>query len=443
MAAQARVQDRVQDILILSNGPGEVSTWVRPVVRSLRQIWASHPAAPPLRISVVLSPCSHAMGTEKRMVETFPEVDRVQGPEDFWRFLLWGKTAAGWDWSDRGLVLFLGGDQFFPVVVGRRLGYRILTYGEREVRWLPWIDGAAIAHRSVAPSEDQPNKIRWVGDLMVDAAQTPLSDAVTAESLGDRLPDSAPEGDPEAVEWVGLLPGSKAAKLMQGVPLLLATAAVLERSRPNVRCIIPVAPTLSLTELACYGDRAHNPILENLGNLAARLVIPEGDAKLPYLETETGGRVYLWQRSPAYDLLQHCAVCLTTVGANTAELGALAVPMVVILPTQQLDAMRAWDGIPGLLAQLPGVGPLIARLINQQAIKRLGLLSWPNIWAQEAIVPELVGKLTPEDLAAALVPWLVDRDKNQAVRDRLRAVCGQAGASEKIARWSYELLGEK
>ncbi|MEM1426792.1 MAG: lipid-A-disaccharide synthase, partial [Cyanobacteria bacterium P01_H01_bin.130] len=60
-----------------------------------------------------------------------------------------------------------------------------------------------------------------------------------------------------------------------------------------------------------------------------------------------------------------------------------------------------------------------------------------------AIVPELVGKLTPEDLAAALVPWLVDRDKNQALRDRLRAVCGRAGASEKIARWSYELLSEK
>jgi lipid-A-disaccharide synthase len=39
------------------------------------------------------------------------------------------------------------------------------------------------------------------------------------------------------------------------------------------------------------------------------------------------------------------SLCLTTVGANTAELGSLAVPMIVLLPTQQLDAMRAWDGL--------------------------------------------------------------------------------------------------
>ena len=65
----------VQDILILSNGPGEVSTWVRPVVRSLKQLPEVANGQPKkLRISVVLSPCAHAMGTEKRVVESFPEV---------------------------------------------------------------------------------------------------------------------------------------------------------------------------------------------------------------------------------------------------------------------------------------------------------------------------------------------------------------------------------
>ena len=38
------------DVVILSNGPGEVATWVKPVVRSLRQ------KAPNYRISVILSP---------------------------------------------------------------------------------------------------------------------------------------------------------------------------------------------------------------------------------------------------------------------------------------------------------------------------------------------------------------------------------------------------
>ncbi|MEM6503736.1 MAG: lipid-A-disaccharide synthase [Cyanobacteria bacterium P01_C01_bin.89] len=448
----------VQDILILSNGPGEVSTWVRPVVRSLKQLPEVANSQPKkLRISVVLSPCAHAMGTEKRVVESFPEVDRVQGPEHFWRFLLWGKTAENWDWSDRGVVLFLGGDQFFSVVIGKRLGYRILTYAEREVRWLSWIDGAAIARptTTAAPNPKTNSKVRPIGDLMVDAAQTPLPNALTetqllrltsshqnnlklSEAKSKAQSPTQSETQPK-VQWVGLLPGSKAAKLMQGVPLMLATAEVLARSHPHVRCIIPVAPTLSLSELARYGDRHHNPILTNLGNVTARLMTPS-DQTLPYLETDSGTKVYLWKRSPAYDLLQQCTVCLTTVGANTAELAAIAVPMVVILPTQQLDAMRAWDGVPGLLAQLPGVGALIARMINQQALKRLGLLSWPNIWAQKAIVPELVGPLTPNDIAHALQPWLENPGKNRNLRNLLKETCGTSGASKYLAKWAQDLL---
>ena len=47
------------DIVILSNGPGELVTWVRPVVQQLRQ-----QANIDMRISVLLSPCPHATGKE-------------------------------------------------------------------------------------------------------------------------------------------------------------------------------------------------------------------------------------------------------------------------------------------------------------------------------------------------------------------------------------------
>lgn len=60
------------------------------------------------------------------------------------------------------------------------------------------------------------------------------------------------------------------------------------------------------------------------------------------MKTDNGLNVELWQENPAYELLSQCSICLTTVGANTAELGALGVPMIVLLPTQQLDAMRSW-----------------------------------------------------------------------------------------------------
>ena len=98
--------DTALDIVILSNGPGEVATWVKPVVRAL----GSHAEAARLRISVLLSPCPHASGNEHETALSYPEVDRVQAADDFFRFLLTGKTADGWDWHPQGVVVFLGGD---------------------------------------------------------------------------------------------------------------------------------------------------------------------------------------------------------------------------------------------------------------------------------------------------------------------------------------------
>ncbi|MDD1427693.1 lipid-A-disaccharide synthase, partial [Dolichospermum sp. ST_sed9] len=96
------------DILILSNGPGEVTTWVRPVVKALRAELGNDRSQ--VRISVILSPCPHASGKEFAIALAYPEVDRVQVPEYFWQFLIWGKTAENWEWRNKGVVVFLGGD---------------------------------------------------------------------------------------------------------------------------------------------------------------------------------------------------------------------------------------------------------------------------------------------------------------------------------------------
>lgn len=95
------------DLLILSNGPGEISTWVRPVVQALRS------RGDRLRISVVLSPCANASGREAAMARQIPGVDRVQSAQHFFPFLLTGKTADHWDWHPQGVVLFLGVIRFF------------------------------------------------------------------------------------------------------------------------------------------------------------------------------------------------------------------------------------------------------------------------------------------------------------------------------------------
>lgn len=409
------------DILILSNGPGELATWVRPAVQALRQQLAS--AGTQARISVVLSPCPHATGKEAQIARSYPEVDRVQASEHFFPFLLSGKTAENWDWYETGVVLFLGGDQFFTVVIGKRLKYRTVIYAEWDARWYRWIDKFAAMKPEVFAKIPQKyaNKFTVVGDLIAEVARS-------QQEPGNPYRESESR---TKIELIGLLPGSKAAKLALGVPLCLSIAQSIHRIRPQTRFVIPVAPTLDVQTLAGFADPKQNPCLHLFENASAELHLTER----PFLQTANKLQVELWTETPAYDLLSECSLCLTTVGANTAELGSLAVPMIVLIPTQQLDAMKAWDGLPGLLANLPLVGSVFATAINW-LIWQLGkgkLYAWPNIWAQEEIVPELIGKLEPDAVAQLAIDYLSHPDKLAQMGDRLRAVRGESGAAKKIA----------
>ena len=366
----------------------------------------------------MLSPCPHGTGQEAAIASRYPEVDRVQSSEHFFSFLLWGKTAEKWDWREQGIVLFLGGDQFYPLILGKRLGYRTLIYAEWEARWYRWIDHFCVMNASVIDPIPQPqrHKLTVVGDLMADL--TPLTDYNLSEA-----------------PIIGLLPGSKPGKLTQGVPLCLAIAQAIIDQKPQARFILPVAPTLEINTLATFADPQKNPFVSQFGGISAELVIPSADTNLPpILQTNQGLSVELIPQFPAHEHLRQCALALTTVGANTAELGALGIPMIVLLPTQQLDAMRTWDGIPGILANLPTVGRYFAQFINAQIIKQDRLFAWPNIWANEKIVPELVGELQPHQVANLVLSWLETPTQLEQIRHRLLQVRGQPGAAIKIAK---------
>lgn len=404
------------DIVILSNGPGEVATWVRPVVNCLGRVWGRS-FKDRIRISVLLSPCPHSTGKEVEIASSYCQVDRVLPAKDFFGFLLWGKTPDNWQWHQQGIVVFLGGDQFYTVAISKRLGYSSLIYAEWDARWYRLVDRFAAMNQKVIDRIPQAyrHKFSLVGDLMADVALEVEERSET--KLGSTI---------------GLLVGSKPAKLFQGVPLCLAIAEQIQQQQPQTQFIIPVAPTLDLTSLSKYANRQDNPLVSSLGNVEAELVECSSD-RPPYLITSGGTEIQLLTQFPAYKTLVNCQLCLTTVGANTAELTALAVPMIVLLPTQQLDAMRSWDGLPGILANVPGVGTVFAKLINWIVLRQRRLFAWPNIWAKEEIVPELVGKLEPIIVARLVLNYLEHPNLLSAMSDRLRAVRGTTGAAEQIA----------
>jgi hypothetical protein len=409
-------------IILVSNGPGELSTWVKPLAERLHALFPLRPrqASATGSLHLVLVPCPNATGQEHLVARSWGLFERVVPSRRFWWLLLRPRRQA--PWPRQGVVVFLGGDQFWTVLLSARLRYRHLTYAEWVARWPRWNDqlalmGAAAAQRLPARWRD---RARVVGDLMAD------------------LPVAARQADPLAPggPWVALLPGSKRAKLLVGVPFLLEAADRLRQLQPDCRFLLPVAPTTTIQELQAHASPA-NPLARHyLRGEPSLEREPSGEV---LLRTAQGTPIHLLTRHPAHGPLSQCALALTTVGANTAELGALGVPMIVLVPTQHLHLMRAWDGGLGVLARLPGVDRLLGVALTAWRMRHRGFLAWPNISAGRLVVPERVGAITPEQIALEAADWLDQPRRLEGLRRELRSLRGEPGAVEAVARMILRL----
>ena len=403
--------------MFVSNGPGELTTWVRPLAERLHAMLPLRPRQPGVAASLqlVLVPCPNATGQERPAASAWGLFEKITPARRFWDLLL--RPGRYGPWPRNGVVVFLGGDQFWSVLLSARLGYRHITYAEWVARWPGWND--RVAAMSEAVREQLPQRFRSrcrvVGDLMADLS--------TFARQADPLPDG---------EWIGLLPGSKPAKLSVGMPFLLEAADHLSRLRPGCRFLLPVAPTTSVAELLHFAGES-NPIARAYHGAVASC--SDG-----LLVTAAGTRIQLIERHPAHGPLSQCSLALTTVGANTAELGALGVPMIVIVPTQHLEVMQAWDGGIGLLARLPGLRRLIGVLLSLWRLRHNGLMAWPNIRAGRGVVPERVGDITPRQIAEEASGWLAAPERLQGQREDLQSLRGAPGAVSALAEEVRELL---
>lgn len=408
-------------IVLVCNGPGELSTWARPLAQRLSSELPLRPSQPGAAtgLQLVLVPCPNATGTEHRVAAGMGLFERIIPAAQFWWLLLRPRRYG--PWPRRGVVVFLGGDQFWTVLLSARLGYRHITYAEWVARWPRWNDRIAAMGPAAADrlSSRWRNRCQVVGDLMAD-----LSDSARSEQ-------PLPAGD-----WLALLPGSKRAKLQVGVPFLLDTADRLAAQRPECRFLLPVAPTTSVQELLAYASEA-NPIARSYS--AGEPSVHRGEQGLEFVSAK-GTRILLIEQQPAHGVLSQCRLALTTVGANTAELGALGIPMIVLVPTQHLHVMQAWDGGIGLLARLPLLRRLLGMALTAWRMRHHGFLAWPNISAGRMVVPERVGPITPQQIAAEAADWLDQPARLEGMRDDLRSLRGQPGAVAALAAMVRELL---
>ena len=194
----------------------------------------------------------------------------------------------------------------------------------------------------------------YVGHPMADAIPLQPPRAVARAALGLADDDTV----------VALLPGSRRSEIHHIAPRLLAAAALMQRQRPALRFVLPVAPGLR-------------------GLVQPLLAQHAGAAAIQLLDGQS------------HAALAACDVTLIASGTATLEAALFKRPMVITYHV-------AW--------------------LNWQRMKRMGYQPWfglPNILCNDFVVPELIqDAATPQALAREGLAWLAAPAKAAALARR-------------------------
>jgi lipid-A-disaccharide synthase len=125
-------------------------------------------------------------------------------------------------------------------------------------------------------------------------------------------------------------------------------------------------------------------------------------------------------------------LAITLPGTNTVQLAVLGVPMLVVLPLDRPGRIRT-EGLSEWLARIPGLGAAIKGVMVWQFLRRPHALAWPNRQAGRMVVPEMVGRLEPAEVARRALAMLDDRPGLEAAARELRELYRTpAGVAERI-----------
>lgn len=379
----------VSSLIIVGNGPGEVAGWAVPIAAEARRRAAGRPT----EIVMCLPPCQFASGQEHAAASAAGVFDRIFRPRDVVRL-----TLGLSEWRPAGCpsVLHVGGDFWYTRRLARRWGARAFAFVERahisrvhrEFQMI-FVTATGLRDRLVrygVPEE----KVMVTGDPLHDAVLTSATDAVTPTGGGNH-------------PTVTFLPGSRDAVFSAVFPFWVETAAALRPQLPGARLQTVISPFVSPPVHRALVARHHHALRANS------------------IAVEYGG----WTRVVGSDLV------LTIPGTNTLELAILRIPSLVVLPFS-LAPRIPFEGVLEWVTRIPFVGRAIRLQLARAYVRRAPHVALPNMRAGRRIMPELIGTVTPREVADASARLMRDAPARAAMAEALEAIPREVGAAGRI-----------
>lgn len=385
-------------IVATVNGPGEISAWLFPFAAALAA------RAPEVRLCAALLPCVFATGCEPRVLAETPGVAAYFLPRDSTAAILRGRRPPAFDPQRPGLLLHLGGEPILALLLGRRLGYPCLAYAEHRLPFQSRFQRVFLTD-PLPGGSDRNGRCQVLGNMMVDAARM-------------RCPVRRPTR--LAPPTVGIFTGSRDYMVKHMLPFFVKVAGHVAARRPEVRWLLGKADYVTLPMLA-----------DSAGIPAGRLIESENARLLPgapfgTLLSERGVRIEVLTPGK---VMETADLVLTIPGTNTAELTALGIPMIVLVPTYYPE-VHPLPGVLGHLDRIPLLGRYLKRGCALAYHRHVRYLAHPNRKRRRAVVPEITGKITTHEVAEAL---LAQFERPLApVEEELLSIMGPPGAATRL-----------
>lgn len=223
-----------------------------------------------------------------------------------------------------------------------------------------------------------PVPVEYVGHPLMDQVPGNLKRDIIEKEFGINNGDTV----------IGLLPGSRNEEIKKLLPDMLGAAEIISSRVNNLKCILPVASTISQ-------------------DLIDRI---KGNSSLNIVTTSKG----------VYPALSVSDIAFVASGTATLETAIMGVPMIITYRISPLSY-----NIAKRVVKVPYVGLV-------------------NLVAGEEVAPELLQEnVKPQIIAEKAQEILDDADRKAAIKEKLadvRKSLGEPGASARTAGIAFEML---
>jgi lipid-A-disaccharide synthase len=410
------------EIIITANSPGEVAGWVQPAVKSLKKHY------PRAEISVFLTPCVFASGSEKKVLSQIPGVDRVFSSKQYLKYVFFAKKPPHFNPEKTGIVLFLGGDLFHAFLLGKKLKYPVIAYTEGVYNWGKHIEKFMVPNQKVKSKllkkGAPPAKIELIGNLMLDSIETVMTPSKTRKYLNINQ---------ETV--ISLFPGSRPHEVEYMLPFLMKSLLrfALNNNDQKYKYYLALSPFVSREKISKI---FHRYLQET--RTKGQFINKKDFSIINISDINISGNIEIKVFSNfQYELMQITDLALTIPGTNNLQLAYFGTPMIVILPLNKPELIPL-EGLLGLIGQIPVLGSLLKKIFIPKIAANKEFVALPNIIREREIVPELRGVLKPEDLEQKMIKLLSDEKRLKDVKQELKNEFQSVSASSKIT----EIVGQ-